>query len=193
MRKTLNKLQQSTPQTCHLLCKNRTKAASFAPRCARRYVPPKIKRITLFFLLSWASLDTLACSCVPLSLPADILRYEFIFTGTVLKHDHAKWIDERLDRFEFEVSRSYKNDLGSKIVVYSHPSTSTCGFKFYEGIEYLVFANIPDDSGPGAEFYQKEGFPNVSLCSPTTPTAPSSIEMKRRKVMQFMETLAPDI
>ena len=151
-----------------------------------------MKAITLFIALSWFSLETLACSCVQWSLPVAFEQYEFIFTGTVIKHDHAEWLGERLDRFEIEILRSYKQDLDSTIVVYSHPSTSSCGFKFDQGIEYLVFANIPDHSVPGSEFYQKEGFPNVSLCSPTTPTIPSATEMKRRKVMQFLETLDPD-
>ena len=142
--------------------------------------------------ISWAPINALACSCAEWSLPEAFEYYEFIFIGTIVKHEHADWIDEKLDRFEFEVSRSYKKDLNSTIVVYSHPSGAACGFKFDQGSEFLVFANIPDQSGPGDEFFQKDGFPNVSLCSPTTHTTPSRSEMKRRKVMRFLETLDPD-
>ena len=149
----------------------------------------RMKIVTLFLILSWVPINALACSCAEWSLPEAYEYFEFIFIGTIVKHDHADWINEKLDRFEFEVSQSYKSDLDNKIVIYSHPASATCGFKFNHGKEYLVFANIPyrvDES------YQKEGFPNVSLCSPTTHTTPTRSEMKRRRVMQYLETLDPD-
>lgn len=164
----------------------------FARPLWRRYVPHRMKVITLFMALSWVSFDALACSCARSLLPEAFENYEFIFAGTVIKHDHANWLDERLDRFEFKVSRSYKKDLDRTIVVYSHPSPATCGFKFEQGIEYLVFANIPKLSDSSIKSYQKKGFPNVSLCSPTIPTKPSLMEVKRRKVMRFLEKLGPD-
>ena len=153
----------------------------------------RMKVTALIMALGWVPINAIACSCAELPLPEAFEYYEFIFIGTIVKHDHADWINEKLDRYTFEVSRSYKKDLDSTIVVYSHPSTATCGFKFDQGHEFLIFANIPDPSpDPGAELYQKEGFPNVSLCSPTTHTKPSRSEMKRRRVMQYLESLDPD-
>ena len=148
-----------------------------------------VKATALFIALSWVPASAIACSCAELPLPEAFEYYEFIFIGTIVKHDHADWINEKLDRYEFEVLRSYKKDLDRKIVVYSHPSTATCGFNFDQGGPYLVFADIPD---PVDESFQKEGFPNVSLCSPTTHTKPSRSEMKRRRVMQYLKTLDPD-
>ena len=146
----------------------------------------RMKVVTLSMAFCLTPINAFACSCAEWSLPAAFEYFEFIFIGTIVKHDHADWINEKLDRYEFEVSGSYKKDLDSTIVVYSHPSTAACGFKFDQGPEFLVFANIPD---PVDESFQKEGFPNVSLCSPTTHTKPSRSELKRRRVMQFLETL----
>jgi len=152
-----------------------------------------VKIIALFITLSWVSVDVFSCSCARMSLPAAFEYYEFIFIGRVVKHDHASWIDENLDRFEFKVSHRFKENLDSEATVYSHPSTASCGFKFEQSVEYLVFANIPKQSGSGVASHQQSGFPNVSLCSPTTPTSPSAAELERRKVMRYLEKFELDI
>jgi hypothetical protein len=102
-------------------------------------------RTALFLLALGAALAVpraaRACSCLPPPAPAAaadqaVAVFEGRTFGVVREGMH--------NRFTFEVTRVWKGDVGTRVEVWSHSQSATCGRGFESGTSYVVYAGSRD-------------------------------------------------
>lgn len=83
-----------------------------------------------------------ACSCTePVSVEEEFERSEAVFTGKVMNVREDKRFDGMVTKSVlFEVSETWKGVSQSQVIITTGLGGGNCGFKFIEGVEYLVYA-----------------------------------------------------
>jgi hypothetical protein len=82
-----------------------------------------------------------ACSCLPPPSPVEaaeqaVAVFEGRTFGVVREGQH--------NRFTFEVTRVWKGEVGTRVDVWSHSQSATCGRGFESGASYVVYAGSRD-------------------------------------------------
>lgn len=78
-----------------------------------------------------------ACSCIQPAPPLEAAaRSAAVFEG----RSFATTREGNLVRYEFEVLRVWKGEVGSRVTVTSAVSSATCGRSFETGVPYVVYA-----------------------------------------------------
>lgn len=81
-----------------------------------------------------------ACSCGGTASPSEEMRV----SGSVF-HGIARSIDDddssRENRVEFAVLTVWKGEIAEEITVFTSDTSDDCGYKFHEGVEYIVYAS----------------------------------------------------
>lgn len=103
--------------------------------------------LTLSLILG--SSNTLACSCVGITLEGDFQGSDVVFAGKVLRIDEiederqVKWdeIEIRTVEVEFEVTNTWKGEDERDRTIVTEFYTSACGYPFEIGDSYVVFAD----------------------------------------------------
>jgi len=81
---------------------------------------------------------TEACSC-PQTTPQELLEdSDAVYAGTVI--EVRDWEDGYYIQVEFEASVYWKGDARPKQTLLIEPPSSSCGYSFVVGTEYLIFA-----------------------------------------------------
>lgn len=149
-----------------------------------------MKTIAMVLLIAFILLParTAACSCVPLELQNPAEDHDVIFTGRVTNIEQVI-PRKQVNSVTLSVSRNYKAAPNPEIVVYTARNTESCGFAFEMGTEYAVFARIAGNTAPLMSVIVVEDAPNVNRCGPTNRLEPDAAELRRRNVMEILETL----
>ena len=102
--------------------------------------------------------DASACSCMKLTPSEGLTSSSAVFTGEVI--DIEKNTATRFGGLEvtLRVKKIWKGERREEIKVHTAGSSAACGYRFDEGVTYLVYA-ISDEADPM----------RVSLCSRTAP------------------------
>ncbi|RTE11448.1 LPXTG cell wall anchor domain-containing protein [Paenibacillus whitsoniae] len=84
-----------------------------------------------------------ACSCaLPSSAQDQLSRSQAVFAGRVMGVKEQRFLNGGMAKaVRFEVSRVWKGEAASEIIIYTGSGGGDCGFDFKEGQEYLVYAN----------------------------------------------------
>ncbi len=116
-----------------------------------------------WILLVFAPVKALACTCItPTPAPCSESRASIIFVGTVIEVDSTPTEDPRtrdyigLTRHRFRVDEGLVGLDAAEVDVYS--ADGTCGYRFRQGEQYLVF---PYQAGDGRLY--------AGICSKTRP------------------------
>ena len=134
--------------------------------------------IVMFALLSalitgWfgaAPAKSYACSCVPPGTPAtELARATAVFTGTVVEVKKPARLISSLDQIEvtFQVGKVWKGPLDKTLVASTAVSGASCGFRFQEGHDYIVYA------------WGEESDLRVGLCSRTGALSYAAEDLKQ--------------
>lgn len=124
-----------------------------------------------------------ACSCAMSEGEFDwsLKNYEgSVFTGTVqnvLENNNTNGASER--PVTFEIIDNFKNATGKTVTVYTSISSSSCGYNFSTGQQYLVYAS------------NVNGKLSTGLCSGNKPLSQASYEVDHLKAAKH--TLVPGI
>src|SRR5919106_1304470 len=88
-----------------------------------------------------------ACTCAPATPPVKAGWADVIFTGlaTELDPDPSKGAPVFTYWTTFEVTTTYKGDVGPVAAVETGGHGSSCGVRFTEGERYTVFARAQED------------------------------------------------
>lgn len=84
-----------------------------------------------------------ACSCaLPSSAQDQLSRSQAVFAGRALGVKEQRFLNGGMAKaVRFEVSRIWKGESVSEIIIYTGSGGGDCGFDFKEGQDYLVYAN----------------------------------------------------
>ncbi|MEM3160902.1 MAG: hypothetical protein QXJ74_08985 [Nitrososphaera sp.] len=96
-----------------------------------------------------------ACSCAELSLPSKAYEEsDAVFAGTAenIVHETGAY------RVHFAVERAWKGITETPLLVTTPDNDGLCGYRFQEGVEYLVYAHGKDSISTG-------------ICTRTQPVA----------------------
>lgn len=126
----------------------------------------KLIGVILFFALfipvfNYSPITSYACSCAePYPVKEELERSSAVFSGKVvgiIDKNKSKFIQSSADPIavRFEVEESWKGLSQTQIIVYTERDSSSCGYEFDLGKEYLVYAREVD------------GELRVSFCSRT--------------------------
>lgn len=83
-----------------------------------------------------------ACSCIFNSsylFPISYLSYDVIFTGKVIDMGSDSFFINR--PVHFSIYRAFKGVSGNETTVYTSGSSSSCGYTFETGKEYIVYGS----------------------------------------------------
>lgn len=88
-------------------------------------------------------LPAAACSCLPpQSATEELQRAAAVFTGTVT--EITDLVGDGM-KVTFAVDRSWKGAQGPQATVYTADDSAACGYGFFEGQKYLVYANTANE------------------------------------------------
>lgn len=93
----------------------------------------------------------LACSCAVMEAPTTALtRAHAVFRGRAIdissEQDWSRGSISHYQRVTFRVDESWEGPTTHELVVFTSLGSSTCGYRFVQGEDYLVYATA--NSGP---------------------------------------------
>lgn len=105
-----------------------------------------------------------ACSCaLPSSVEDQLSRSEAVFAGRVLGVKEQRFLNGGMAKaVRFEVSRVWKGEAVSEIIIHTGSGGGDCGFDFEEGKDYLVYSH------PSTMYGDKELLVTI-ICDRTKP------------------------
>jgi len=112
-----------------------------------------------------------ACRCAMSTTLESAESSSAVFTGTMIGQasigERGPWSMPDV-AVTFEVHAVYKGDLGPTQVIVTSPNSASCGYQFFDGQEYAVFAYLAaDDETANVPV----GTLSTGLCSKTAPVA----------------------
>ncbi len=95
-----------------------------------------------------------ACSCLPPEPPKEALeKAEAVFVGRLVEVSEeggGNMLARR--RYQFEVSRYWKGELGKTTTLTSAVSSAACGRSYAQDEEYLIYASVDANGGGLVDF-----------------------------------------
>ncbi len=127
-----------------------------------------------------------ACSCVePGSPTEEVSKFDAVFAGTVFLVHHSydpeamNVTPEDRTTIGFEVSAVWKGVVHETTYITTPPTGGSCGFRFVEGEEYIVYAS---DSRYGDDSY------TASICSRTALLSAAQADLDALSAGQAPQT-----
>ena len=100
------------------------------------------------YLIGSFPAETRACSCAESPTAAEELEQsEAVFSGKVIEIKEKKAKGYMTKSVLFDVTNTWKGLEQSQVIITTGLGGGDCGFRFFEGLEYLVYANESDMYG----------------------------------------------